>query len=243
MREPGHAARVIRAMTDAVRIPVTVKMRAGWNAAEINAPTLARLVEDAGAGAVSVHGRTAAQSYSGESDWTLIARVAQSVGIPVFGSGDCVEASQVVARLGDAGVAGVLVGRGALRNPRIFSQARAAAAGLTPPGVTLEERGRFLLEYNDLLLRERVAEPQGFRHVAPGASTAGPPPPAKGRERWVIIKLRALGSWYTKGLDGGYQLRTRINSAESIDGLRDLIQSFFSGRVRTPAEEPLVASP
>src|SRR6187402_440019 len=72
MREPSHAASVVRAMTRAVRIPVTVKMRAGWNEHNINAPTLARMAEDAGAAALAVHGRTAAQSYSGESDWTLI---------------------------------------------------------------------------------------------------------------------------------------------------------------------------
>jgi tRNA-dihydrouridine synthase B len=85
MREPSHAASVVKAMVDAVRIPVTVKMRAGWNDKEINAPTLARMVEDAGASAVAVHGRTAAQSYTGESDWTLIARIAESVGFPCSG--------------------------------------------------------------------------------------------------------------------------------------------------------------
>src|SRR5947207_1828781 len=76
MREPEHAASVVRAMAAAVRIPVTVKMRAGWNEGQINAPVLARMVEDAGASAIAVHGRTAAQSYSGESDWALIGRVA-----------------------------------------------------------------------------------------------------------------------------------------------------------------------
>src|SRR5690349_18483233 len=86
MREPEHAASVIRSMAKAVRIPVTVKMRAGWNEHEINAPTLARMAEDAGAAAVAVHGRTAAQSYSGESDWSLIGTIAGSIGIPVFGS-------------------------------------------------------------------------------------------------------------------------------------------------------------
>jgi tRNA-dihydrouridine synthase B len=97
MREPEHAASVVRAMVNAVRIPVTVKMRAGWNDREINAPTLARMVEDVGAAAVAVHGRTAAQSYTGESDWQLISRVANSLSIPVFGSGDCVEPSMEVA--------------------------------------------------------------------------------------------------------------------------------------------------
>src|SRR6266513_2056109 len=99
MREPEHAASVIAAMTKAVRIPVTVKMRAGWSDAERNAPILARMVEDAGARAVTVHGRTAAQSYSGSADWDLVAEIADALTIPVFGSGDCLEPGQVVDRL------------------------------------------------------------------------------------------------------------------------------------------------
>src|SRR5215204_6730704 len=91
MREPEHAASVIRAMTRAVRIPVTVKMRAGWNDRSRNAPQLARLVQDAGAAAIAVHGRTAEQSYTGLADWDLVAHIAESLTIPVFGSGDCVD--------------------------------------------------------------------------------------------------------------------------------------------------------
>jgi tRNA-dihydrouridine synthase B len=226
MREPDHAARVVRAMTGRVKIPVTVKMRAGWNDHEINAPRLAQMVEDAGAAAVAVHGRTAAQSYSGESDWSLIAQVAAGVGIPVFGSGDCVDPAQVVERLGGTGIAGVLVGRGALRNPWIFAHAAAMARGETPGPVSLTDRGEFLLDYIDLLLQERVDEADGFRHSAPGADQSAPGP-ARGRERWVINKLRALCSWYSKGLIGGSELRVAINSAESIEGLRAIVRAFF----------------
>lgn len=226
MREPSHAASIINAMAKAVKIPVTVKMRAGWNEREINAPELARMAQDAGAAAVAVHGRTAAQSYTGQSDWSLIAKVAEGVSIPVLGSGDCVEPSDVVDRLRSTSVGGVLVGRGALRNPWIFRQASDAAAGRPPQQVSLEERGQFLLDYMELLLDERVGESDGFRHVAPG-HLSGPPPEARGRERWVINKLRALGAWYTKGLDGGAQLRVGINSARSIPELRDLIVEFF----------------
>jgi tRNA-dihydrouridine synthase B len=227
MREPAHAASVIAAMAKAVRIPVTVKMRAGWNESSINAPLLARMVEDAGAAAVAVHGRTAAQSYTGESDWDLIGRVARDLRIPVFGSGDCVEASQVVKRLEEDGVAGVLVGRGALRNPWIFQQAADARRGRTVPAVSTEERGRFLLEYLELLLKERVDEAEGFRHHAPGTVDLPGTHVARGRERWVINKLRALNSWYSKGLEGGSQFRVAINAAESIEAVRALIARFF----------------
>ncbi|TAK15523.1 MAG: tRNA dihydrouridine synthase DusB [Acidobacteria bacterium] len=231
MREPSHAADVVRAMAKAVRIPVTVKMRAGWNEREVNAPLLARMVEDAGAAAIAVHGRTAAQSYSGESDWSLISRVAGGVSIPVFGSGDCVEPDQIVDRLGHHNVGGVLVGRGALRNPWIFRQAADLAAGRTAEAVTLEERGRFLLDYLDLLLNERVNEADGFRHAAPGFT--GSQEPAKGRAKWVINKLRALNSWYTKGLVGGSHLRVAINSCETIDNLRLTITDFFGIQPKT----------
>jgi tRNA-dihydrouridine synthase B len=217
MREPAHAASVIGAMAKAVRIPVTVKMRAGWNDQDRNAPVLAKMVEDAGAAAVAVHGRTAEQSYSGSADWDLVARVADSLTIPVFGSGDCVEPEQIIAKL-QSGVDGVLVGRGVLRNPWILAQAQDLAAGRSPRPVTLEDRGRFLLDYIDLLLQERIDEARAQTH-----------------DRWVVNKLRALGSYYTRGLDNGSHLRTAINSAQSLGQLRDVIAGFFFAAPRPVA--------
>ena len=226
MREPAHAANVVRAMTKAVKIPVTVKMRAGWDANAINAPDLAKRIEDAGASAIAVHGRTAAQSYTGFSDWDLIARVASQLSIPVFGSGDCVEPAQLVEKMNGGAISGVLVGRGALRNPWIFEQAADLAGGRQPREISHEERGRFLLAYVEMLLNERVNEAEGFRHVAPG-EVPQPAVPARGRERWVINKLRALNSWFTKGIENGSHLRVAINSAESIPQLRAVIEDFF----------------
>ena len=227
MREPAHAQSVVAAMAKAVSIPVTVKMRAGWDANEINAPEVGRRMQDAGAAAIAVHGRTAAQSYTGSSDWELIDRVAAAVSIPVFGSGDCIEPGQLVERLAAGRVAGVLVGRGALRNPWIFEQAAALARGETPRQIASEERGRFLLEYVELLLRERLNEVEGFRHLAPGTEAALPAP-ARGHDRWVINKLRALNSWYTKGIDNGSHLRIAVNAAESVAQLKEIIAAFFA---------------
>lgn len=217
MREPAHAASVIASMVKAVRIPVTVKMRAGWNDGDRNAPTLAKMVQDAGASAIAVHGRTAEQSYSGLADWELVARIASELTIPVFGSGDCIEPEQIVERL-RSGVQGVLVGRGVLRNPWILQQASDLIAGRTPRRVTPEERGRFLLDYIELLLSERTDESRALTH-----------------ERWVVNKLRALGSWYTKGLENGSHLRTAINSAESLQQVRDEIATFFCSQEASPA--------
>ena len=241
MRTPAHAATVVGAMTRAVSIPITVKMRSGWDTTRINAPEVAGLMEDAGAAAVAVHGRTAAQSYTGWSDWNLIDEVARSVSIPVFGSGDCVAPEDLVGRLRETAVAGVLVGRGALRNPWIFEQAQTLGRGGVVCPVAARERGRFLLAYLDLLLSEGTAEAEGFRHTATADPKAGPTGRnARRRERWVINKLRALGSWYTKGLDHGSRLRVAINHAASLDELRALIRDFFE--VDAEVERPPVAT-
>lgn len=224
MREPAYAASIVAAMTKAVRIPVTVKMRKGWDEGEISAPELARRVEDAGASAIAIHGRTAKQSYGGSADWAFVAEVADLLSIPVFGSGDCVEPQQIVARM-NAGVSGVFVGRGVLRNPWILAQAKDLLEGRPARTVSLEERGQFLLDYIDLLLNERALdEDAGFRHMAPGSETHAP---ARGRARWVVNKIRALCSWYTKGLDGGSLFRTSVNAVESIPQLRALVHEYF----------------
>ncbi len=242
MREPGHAEAIIASMAKAVRIPVTVKMRAGWNDSEVNAPDLARRLEGAGAAAVTVHGRTAAQSYSGRSDWDLISRVAASVSIPVFGNGDCVEPDDLLRRLRSSGVAGVLVGRGALRNPWLFGQAEALAAGEAVREVTLAERGRFLLEYLDLLLKGDAGEAAGFRHRAGNVEAASAEADrgsrlARGRDRWVINKIRALSAWYTRGFENGSHLRQSVNNTETLAALRSTIIEFFGVDVTLPARE------
>ena len=153
MREPGHAAAVIAAMARAVKIPVTVKMRAGWNDDDRNAPTLAKMVEDAGASAIAVHGRTAAQSYSGSADWDLVARIADDLTIPVFGSGDCIEPEQVVDRM-RSGVEGRAGGtRRAAQSMDPGAGHGSGRRAARRASVTLEDRGKFLLDYIDLLLQ------------------------------------------------------------------------------------------
>src|SRR5687767_6977079 len=211
MREPAHAASIVGAMAKAVTIPVTVKMRKGWDDDEINAAELAKRVEDAGARAIAIHGRTAKQSYSGSADWDFVTSVARTVQIPVFGSGDCVEPEDIVRKM-QSGVSGVYVGRGVLRNPWVLAQARDLMAGKPARQVMLEERGQFLLDYMQLLLSENV--PDSGKALS--------------RERWVINKIRALCAWYTKGFEGGAQFRIGVNSAGSIAELQDLIDRFFS---------------
>jgi nifR3 family TIM-barrel protein len=204
MREPARAAAIVAAMVAAVKIPVTVKMRAGWDEREINAPEIARRVADAGAAALAVHGRTAAQAYTGHADWDLIGRVAMAVRIPVFGCGDLVEPRDILERVKQTNVAGVLIGRGILRNPWLFAQAADLLAGRPVPEISARDRGQFLLDYIDLLVAEN---------------------PDSGR--WIVNKLRALCGWYIRGFEGGSNLRVAVNHAASVAELRVLVATFF----------------
>ena len=152
-----------------------------------------------------------------------------------FGSGDCVAPEEVVERLKETAVAGVLVGRGALRNPWIFEQAERLAQGGAKGSVAPAERGCFLLAYIDLLLTEGASEARGFRHRATSAPETGTRRRrAASRERWVVNKVRALGSWYTKGVDNGSRLRKSINHAGSINELRTIIHDFFGATDEMP---------
>ena len=186
-------------------------MRAGWNDDERNAPTLARMVEDAGAAAVAVHGRTAAQSYSGSADWDLVARDRRDARrFPVFGSGDCIEPEQIVERL-RSGVDGVLVGRGVLRNPWILAQAADLAAGR--PAAADHARGSRPVParlHRAAAARARRTKP------APSPTIAG-----------SSTRCARSASWYTKGLDNGSHLRTAINTTDSLPSLRETIGTFF----------------
>jgi tRNA-dihydrouridine synthase B len=254
MREPEQAAAIVAAMVKAVKIPVTVKMRAGWNDALVNAPELARAVEAAGASAVAVHGRTAEQAYHGQADWELIGRVARAVSIPVLGCGDLLEPEQILERLRTTPVSGVLVGRGILRNPWLFAQAADLLAGRPPRVITREARGRFLLDYIDLLEAEGppvvvlaavdndpridfddenqsgidfggAGDDPRSRRARHGSRRSTVP--RASYERWIVNKLRALSAYYTKGFEGGGTLRVAVNQAPNVAALRSLITEFF----------------
>ena len=184
------------------------------------------MVEDAGAAAVAIHGRTAAQSYSGWRIGSSSRRIAETLSIPVFGSGDCTDPEPSSAAGDPASKA------------CWWAEASSAIPGfsLRPPiwrrdaprDLTLADRGRFLLEYIELLRHERVHEPNGFRHTAPARGrTDADGHRAIGHDRWVVNKIRALGSWYTKGLDNGSHIRTAINTADSIQKLTEIIDTFF----------------
>lgn len=121
MRQPQHLAKIIREVRAVLQVPLTIKIRAGWDDTSRNALEIATLAQSEGVDAIAVHGRTRAQLYRGDADWNLVAEVAGAVKIPVLGSGDVVDAASAAARM-KLGVAGLFIGRGALQNPFIFSE-------------------------------------------------------------------------------------------------------------------------
>ena len=146
LREPEKAARCIESMVAATTLPVTVKIRAGWDEDNKNAPEFAKRMESAGAQMVTVHGRTREQKYTGKADYGLIQRVVESVSIPVIGNGDVVDVASA-QRLFETGVSGIAIGRGALGRPWVFSQIRAWMDGdEIPEAPNTQERMELLLE-------------------------------------------------------------------------------------------------
>ena len=190
MRTPDIAEKMMRLTVRAVSLPVSIKIRLGWDAEHINALELAQRAEDAGIAEITVHGRTRMQQYSGEADWDQIQLVAEKVQIPVWGNGDIFQAEQAIQRYRTAGVAGVMIGRGAMGNPWIFRQILELDQGRKITPVTVTERFRMIRTHYDRML-------------------AWKPEPIAVRE------MRKHIGWYLHGLRGASRARREINRAET----------------------------
>lgn len=212
---PNTAQEMFERVVKAVkRIPVTVKMRLGFNdATGSEAVEIAKRAETAGVSAVAVHGRTRAQQYSGKADYVAIGRVKAAVKIPVFGNGDVRSGADALRLKELSGCDGVMIGRGALGNPWLYTSVAAALDGKPePPPPTLEDKRRVLLEHLEL---ER-------RHQG---------------ERLGNLLMRRIACWYIAGVPGAVEFRNRICRAQSLDEMRDLIEAFPAS-VGLPAQPP-----
>lgn len=205
MRHPEKAQRIIEAMVKAVSIPVTVKMRAGWDERSIDAVDLARRFEDAGIAAIAIHGRTRDQGRSGRANWDIIGQVKEAVRIPVFGNGDVTTPELALEMIRHTGCDGVMIGRGALGNPWIFGRVHTyLATGVVPPEPTLEER---------------VA--MARRHLRLLAELKG--------EYTAVREMRRHAPCYFKGFKGAAALRQTVVRCESLEAYDAAFEEMLRG--------------
>ena len=192
MKQPQLAHDILAAMVKAVKIPVTVKFRAGWDDSSRNAVEIAKAVEAAGVSAVAVHGRTRQQFYEGKADWGIIAEVQQAVKVPVFGNGDIFTVEDGLRMLAETGVDGLMIGRGADGNPWIFRELAAVLRGEERPAApSLQERLAQAAEHLDMLIDykgEHISVKEMRRHIS--AYLKGLPHAAEFRDRFHKVDTR-----------------------------------------------------
>jgi nifR3 family TIM-barrel protein len=203
MRDPARVGSIVERVRKTVRLPITVKMRIGWNGEEENYLEIARIAEDAGCDAITLHPRSRSQMFTGSADWSKIRELKQRVKIPVIGSGDLFSGADVAEMMNKTGCDGVMIARGALGNPWIFSEALQILDGKEPVPPTSGERLEIAMQHLELFI-----------------SFAG--------ERVAIREIRKHLAWYARGIPGAARFRAMVNTTEEKEKLTQLLLDFFT---------------
>lgn len=216
MREPELARAMFEAVAAAVDIPMTVKMRLGWDHEALNAPLVARMAEDAGARMVAVHGRTRMQMYTGVADWRRVRETVEAVRIPVLVNGDVLTVDDGLRALAESGAAGVMIGRGSMRDPWIFRRISDRLAGRTPYRPPLTDREAVLLRYFEMIRTdaEQTAQTDRRKRVDPIKRAVG--------------RMKKVTGYFTRGLPYGAELRQTIFHTFEVAPIYDAVRGYFA---------------
>lgn len=202
-RDPLSLGKILTQMVKSVKIPVTIKIRTGWDADSRNALDVVNAASDAGVAWVAIHGRTRAQGYSGEADWDFIGQIKAKSSLPIIGNGDITSAEIAVKRVRESGVDAVMIGRGALRNPFIFEQSEARYKGLPAPSLSAER-------YLELMKSQRILLSESFN------------------PKGAMIHGRKFLAWYSSGFPGCHEFRRKVFKIADPDELWNEAMEFFS---------------